>query len=133
MRLDQLRSMPGGHTLFASVLITPADDGHSISALADAILARVHHHAEVRRRLQTIIVQSLGGDWRDADTRRFSLPHARLDLRFYQASTIPTVAPPPAGVRQVSFVVDLTSTDPVSIGEARGLSPFFAAMLPAGD
>jgi len=67
VRLDRLRAMPDGRTLFASVLVGEEAGGVSVSGLVEAIMSRVENRAEVRRRLQTIITQSLGSDWREAD------------------------------------------------------------------
>lgn len=132
--LEQLQDAPGGQTLIASLVVEETDEGESVEDLQALVLARVAGDIELARRLETIVVQSLGRDWRDAATRRFSLESARAALRLYSARSVPTIPQPlPPEVKQVRFVVDLSTTTAISIERAAAISPFFAAIAPSYD
>lgn len=131
LRLEQLNASPGGHTLFASVVVEETDGGTSVAALAEALLARLDHNLEARRRLETIIGSSLGQSWREADTRSFDLDAALSNLRVYDARQLPTLIQPiPPEIRGVRFTLDFSTTDPLSLEDARDLGAFFAQALP---
>lgn len=131
LRLEQLGEAPGGRTFLASIMVQETEDGTSVEDLCALVLARVEADIELRRRLETIVTQSLGRDWREAATRRFDVVQARGSLRFYEAERVPCVAQPlPPEVKHVSFVVDLSTTDGSSHGDVRRVSSFFAATIP---
>ncbi|MBL0197033.1 MAG: PD-(D/E)XK motif protein [Myxococcales bacterium] len=134
LRLEQLQEAPGGRTLLASLVVGESDDGETVGDLCDAVLARVDHDIELKRRLETIVTQSLGRDWREAASRRFALEEARRELRIYDARQVPTVPQPlPAEVKHVHFVVDLSTTTAMSFGTARELGGFFEGILPGDE
>lgn len=132
LRLEQLHEAPGGRTLFASIVVTPDDEGETVSDLASRIRERVGDAPELLRRLETIVTRSLGRDWRDAAKERFSEADARRELGIYEASRIPSVPGPlPVEVKHVSFTVDLSTTPALTTAEARAVSPFFAQVFAA--
>jgi len=132
LRLEQLQEAPGGRTLIASVVLSEADDGATIGDLCRAVVERVSDDAELKRRLETIVTQSLGRDWREAATRRFDLHDARQYLRFYDVRDVPTVPQPvPVEVKHVHFTVDLSTTEPLPFATARQLGSFFQKILPS--
>lgn len=131
MRLEQLQEAPGGRTIIASLVVTESDEGETIDELCGLVLARVENNIELTRRLETIVTQSLGRDWREAATRRFSLEDARRGLRVYAAGDVPTVPQPiPPEVKNVHFVVDLSTTTDLPLSNARKFGPFFDGILP---
>lgn len=133
LRLEQLHEAPGGRTLFASLIVQESDDGHSVADLCDVVLGRMDGDIELARRLETVVTQALGRQWRDAATRRFALEDARRGMRIYAAKDVPSVPQPiPPEVKQVHFVVDLSTTSAVTLARARKYSVFFKGILP-GD
>jgi hypothetical protein len=131
LRLEQLHEAPGGRTLIASLVVHEFDAGHSVADLCDVLLARFDGDIELTRRLETVVTQSLGREWREAATRRFDLDDARRGLRLYDAREVPTIPQPiPAEVKHVHFVVDLSTTSDLTLANARKCSRFFKAMLP---
>jgi hypothetical protein len=131
LRLEQLHEAPGGRTMIASLVVQESDAGHSVADLCDELLARFDSNVELTRRLETVVTQSLGREWRDAATRRFDLDEARGGLRLYAAADVPTVPQPiPAEVKHVHFVVDLSTTADLPLPSARKYGDFFKAVLP---
>lgn len=134
IRLDQLQEAPGGRTLIASLTVQETEDGESVEDLCDLIRKRVWGDVELTRRLETVVAQSLGDQWREVASRRYSLQAARQSLRVYPAACVPSVSRAiPAEVSNVQFVVDLSTTDAVSLEAARSLAPFFDHVLPGDD
>jgi hypothetical protein len=131
LRLEQLHEAPGGRTIFASILVSETDDGSTVSDLRALILERIGNDLELIRRLEAIVTQSLGRDWREAANRRFDLDAAREDLRLYLATQIPTIPQPlPAEIKHVRFVVDLSSIEAMLLTDARDVGDWFRDILP---
>lgn len=134
VRLEQLQNATGGQTLIASLIVAESDDGYTVADLCAQLLERVGGDIELARRVETIVTHSLGREWREAANRRFDLLAARDGLRLYLGRMVPTVPQPlPAEVKHVSFVVDLSTTDPLGLVDARSLGPFFQGILPSVD
>ena len=98
-QLDQLGTATTGQTVVASLMLRQTSHGTSIFELAEQIGGRVG--GEVRARLEVIIAESLGRDWReaDADDVRFDLNATKQTLRFYRAGDLPSVPQPlPVGL-----------------------------------
>jgi len=132
-QLDQLSSPDQGTTVIASLLLDPADSGPTIQDLLCIIGERIGAAVEPRRRLETIVAQSLGDAWVQVEDMRFDFERARDSLRFYLASLLPTIPQPmPPQVKNVRFVLDLSASVPLDPSHARRLAPFFAAVLPQG-
>lgn len=106
--LEQLR--PAGHVrvLIASLLTERSEGGTSLNDLVDSIRARVADPDHLIR-LDSVVAQTLGQDWRAMQQTRFDLQQAIQSFRFIDATTIPSVvSPPPPEVSAVHFRVDLT-------------------------
>lgn len=130
--LDQLSSMSPGRTLLVSFQLREAIDGASIEDLISAILPRLADHSDSRARLEIVAGESLGSDWRSASEIRFALCDAREKLRVYWGDEVPSVAQPlPPEIKEVRFVVDLSSTRSIALSAARSVAPLFASLLPA--
>lgn len=128
-RLEQLSRHGGAQTVVASFLLTAMDDGLSVNDLVRQITERVGG-GEPERRLVTMVAQSLGAEWRDADLVRFDSHSARERLRLYLAEQIPSVASPvPIEVKDVRFVVDLSSVPGLDREAARNHGALFSALL----
>src|SRR5260370_2332339 len=103
--LEQLR--PAGHVrvLIASLLTERSEGGTSLNDLVDSIRARVADPDHLIR-LDGVIAETLGQDWRAIQQNRFDLQEAIQSFRFIDAATIPSVAnPTPPEVSAVHFFV----------------------------
>jgi len=130
-RLDQLNSATAGATIIASLMLQQTSHGMSVFDLVAQIEDRVGDEAAAR--LETIVAESLGRDWRDADADdvRFDLDATRRTLRVYRAEDIPTVLQPlPAGIKRVEFVADLSNAREIPLDQAHALAPLYADLLP---
>lgn len=106
--LEQLRPLARVRVLIASLFAERTQGGTSLNDLIDDIRARVAD-PDLLIRLDSIVAQTLGQDWRVMQETRFDLQQAIQSFRFVDAVTIPSVASPtPAEVSAVHFRVDLT-------------------------
>lgn len=130
--LDQLLRMDHGMTVIASVMLQrDATSGVSISELVERIRSLVPQ-IDVQSRLETIVIESLGTAWCDAEALRFNLDQARASLHLYKTDQIPSVPQPlPAGVRDVRFIADLSDIPSWPLAEARAISEFYDGALPS--
>lgn len=108
---------PGGTMAFiASLRVESSVGGKSIADLVADIRERVPD-CDLLIRLDAEVAQTLGIDWRDAHSLRYDCQGARESLRFFAASTVPSVASPvPPEVSDVGFRVDLSGVLPLKIG-----------------
>jgi hypothetical protein len=132
--LDQLSSMGPGTTLIASLLLVEDKHGTSLGDLVELIRSRVGTLHDVQRRLEVIIGEGLGQSWKDAGDVRYNFDEARASLRIYRTEQIPTVPQPlPAGVRDVRFTADLSSSPWLALPEARSIAGLYGDLLPDHD
>lgn len=130
-RLDQLGATTIGETVIASLMLQQASHGVSVFDLVEQIGVLVGH--EALERVETIVAESLGRDWReaDADDVRFDLDATKQTLRFYRAGDVPSVPQPlPVGIKRVQFVADLSNACELPLEEARALAPVYSEILP---
>jgi hypothetical protein len=129
--LDQLLQMGQGMTLIASLMLQQdATSGVSVPELVEHIRSLVPR-ASVQSRLETIVIQSLGTAWRDAESLRFNLDQARASLQLYRTAQIPAIPQPlPTAIRGVRFIADLSGAPAWSLAEARATSDFYGSILP---
>jgi putative PD-(D/E)XK family protein DUF4420 len=128
-RLEQLSRHAGGRTLIASFILEESNDGATIDDLV-AVIANRTGSGEALRRLEVIVAESIGADWREAQTQRFDVDAARRELRFYPAEKVPTIAGPiPPEIKDVRFVADLSTCIPLDSTTARGMGSLFQALL----
>jgi len=131
-RLEQVRPRPGLRVLIASLFVEPVGLGVSLGDLLGSIRDHISATPELLLRMERIVAESLGDNWRRALEDSFDIQRARTSLRFFDAPSLPAVDPNlPAGVTEVRFRADLSLASPVLVqaqGEAGGL---FAAALPA--
>jgi hypothetical protein len=106
--LEQLRPGAPVRVLIASLLTERSEGGTSVNDLVDSIRARVADPDHLIR-LDSVVAQTIGQDWRAVQHTRFDLQQATQSLRFIDASTVPSVAnPTPPEVSAVHFRVDLS-------------------------
>lgn len=129
-RLAQLATVESGVTVVASVLLREASDGFTVHDLVDGILARLNRAPEAAERLEVIVAESLGANWRDASEIRFSVADAYRSLRFYDAADIPSIPLPlPLEVKDVHFVVDISGVAALSFAAVRSFGTFFSELV----
>ncbi len=131
--LEQLRPIAQVRVLIASLLAERTQGGTSLNDLVDSIRARVTN-PDLLIRLDSLVAQTLGQDWRAMQATRFDLQHGIQSFRFIDAAVIPSVASPaPPEVSAVHFRVDLTQHPmpyPDGLIQASGL---FRAAVPRSD
>jgi hypothetical protein len=130
-RLDQLGAATTGETVIASLMLQQTSHGMSVFELADHIGERVGDEALAR--LETIVAESLGRDWRevDADDVRFDLELTKQTLRLFRAGDVPSVPQPlPVGIKRVQFVADLSNARELQLDHARAIAPVYSDILP---
>jgi hypothetical protein len=133
VRLEQLSAIAPGATIVASLMLEESESGASIADLIDLISGRISAAPEVISRLQVVVAESLGRDWRESTVLRYDVNAARDSLRLFDAGDVPRVAlPAPPEVKDIRFVVDLTHVPDRAMDEVRALSAFFSALLPRG-
>lgn len=134
LRLEQLSELPGGRTLLASVVLERNERGENVADLVQDILVRCQHVSEHRRKLESLVLRSLGSGWHEASDVRFDSARARSSLKLYQARAIPNFAHPiPPEIKQVRFRVDLSNIPDESTSALCDLGPLFREISPVVD
>ena len=106
--LEQLRPAEPSRVVIVSLLIERMEGGTSVNDLVDTIRGKIAD-PNLLIRLDSVVAQTLGQDWRAGQQVRFDLQQAVHSLRFVEASAIPSVSVPvPTEVSAVHFRVDLT-------------------------
>jgi Putative PD-(D/E)XK family member, (DUF4420) len=106
---EQLRPPGGTLAMVASVLMERSAGGQCVNDLIDDLRQRVTD-PDLLLRLDAVVAQTLGNEWRTAQEDRFDRQLAVESLRFLDARTIPSVPSGlPPEVTEVPFRVDLTS------------------------
>jgi hypothetical protein len=130
--LDQLRLADDeGIVLVASVLLQEAAGGLSLFDLVTAIKQKLTTD-ESKRRLETIVADSLGSSLVDVEDQMFDFDAARSSLLFYRAQDVPACEPGSPEVKEVTFTSDLSAVNPTPLGVARSISTEFGDLLPVG-
>ncbi len=128
--LEQARPPAPTRVLVASVLVERAEGGSSISDLVDVIRIRVAD-PDLLIRLDSVVAQTIGQDWRSMRQARFDLQFAADSLRFVDAAAIPAVPLPlPPEVSGVHFRVDLSQHTLPFPGALVESSPLFRSAIP---
>jgi hypothetical protein len=130
--LEQLRPIGQIRVVIASLLIDRVEGGTSVNDLVDSIRAKIADPGLLIR-LDSVVAQILGQDWRAVQRVRFDLQQATHSLRFIDATSIPSVpVPVPPEVSAVHFRVDLTQHPSPFPGALMEGSELFRAALPQG-
>lgn len=122
---EQLHPPEGVRAIIASVTVEEFAEGVGIYELLDIVYARLTDHPEALNKVNLIIADTIGAAWKRAIDAKFNLDHAILSIKYYDSTSIPSIAGPiPIGVSQVKFKSDLTFCEPLAVqdlGEANGL------------
>lgn len=127
---EQLRPSAGTKVVITSILMARSAGGQSVNDLVDEI-RRLVADPNLLVRLDAVVADTLGTDWRSAQEERFDRQLAAETIRFLDARAIPSVpAGLPPEITDVHFSVDLSThplTPPDDLRQEGGL---FAAALP---
>jgi putative PD-(D/E)XK family protein DUF4420 len=128
--LEQLRPTAPSRVVIVSLLTERVEGGTSINDLIDVIRSRIADPSLLIR-LDSVVAQTLGQDWRTGQQVRFDLQQAIHSLRFVEADAIPSVpVPVPAEVSAVHFRVDMTQHPLLCPNVLMNESELFRAILP---
>ncbi|MEM7153906.1 MAG: PD-(D/E)XK motif protein [Myxococcota bacterium] len=112
----------------ASLLLQEDVLGTTINELVAKASARIGE-PELRRRLESIVVLSLGSAWLAADQLRFGERAALETLRLFAAKDIPSLAQPiPTDIHHVRYVASLAGTAPIRAEDP--MAPLIATVFP---
>jgi hypothetical protein len=126
---EQLRPPAGTLAMIASILIERSAGGQSVNDLVDDIRQRVAD-PDLLIRLDAVVAETLGKEWRAAQEDRFDRQLAVESIRFLDARTIPSVpASLPPEVTDVHFRVDLTNHSLILSDELRQAGGLFGVVL----
>ena len=116
--------------MIVSILIERSAGGQSIYDLIDDIRGRVGD-ADLLLRLDAVVAETLGNEWRTAHEERFDRQLACESCRFLDARTVPSVAGNiPPEVTDIHFRVDLSTHPLAPPDELSGAGGLFTAVLP---
>lgn len=106
--LEQLTRPPSGNGTVISVMLRPSNDGVGVMDLAQDIEAALEGIAELREKLWSQVLQSLGNDFSNALDRKFDVDFALRHLAVFAVQNIPSVnSPLDSRITSVRFKVDL--------------------------
>lgn len=109
--LTQLRPVPNTTVHIVSLIVRPAGGGSNIATLVSDIERFLDNEPMLRLKLHTLVVDTLGAEWKDSADRRFDRELAANSLTYYCSESIPQLSGDlPIGVSHVSFVSDLSRT-----------------------
>ena len=112
--LEQVRPPDCCVAIVASITVEHSAGGQTITDLLDEIRLVVGQ-PEMLIRLDSVVSQTMGTEWRQANTIAFDRQLAKDSLRFFDARDIPSVATNlPPEVSDVHFRVDLTQQPPAT-------------------
>lgn len=128
--LEQVTPQEGYEVLIASMLIEKDQTGKSIWELLEKIRPRLSKSPELAMRVERLVYNALGTNWRYVQEDRFSEKAARDSLLFFRAEDVPSIPTPiPDAVSNVRFMSDLSNVVPVAPPELRHRTGLFAAIL----
>lgn len=127
---EQLRPPHRAVAMIASVLMERSVGGQTVNDLVEEIRDLIAS-PDLLVRLDAVIGQTLGTEWRAAQEDRFDRQLATESLRFLDARSIPSVpAGLPPEVTDVHFCVDLSNHPLTLPDELRQICGLFSAALP---
>jgi hypothetical protein len=127
---EQLRPPAGTLAMIASVLMERSAGGRTVNDLIDDIRQRVAD-PDLLMRLDAVVADTLGNEWRSAHEDRFDWHLAAESVRFLDARIIPSVAAAiPPQVSDIHYRVDLTHLPLDTPNELHQVGGLFGAVVP---
>jgi hypothetical protein len=125
--LDQVRPPMG--CIAISILVERSGGGQTASDLLDEVRSRVDR-PDLLIRLDSVVAQTVGTEWRQANPIAFDRQLAEDSLRFFDVHDIPSVASDvPPQVSDVHFRVDLTQQSPATRHDLASLGSLICAAI----
>lgn len=103
---EQLVPLADVQIVIVSIVTAQDSQGPSIADLLDRVVGRTIDPS-VKALAIKLAMASLGSDWSSQSTLRFDETLAKSSTRWFCASAVPKVAPPPLEVSAIEFVSDL--------------------------
>lgn len=126
---EQLHEPEGTEVVVVSLLVQRAGAGASVFDLVDDIRDGLGSQHELVTRLDDLVAESLGRDWRRATDDRFDPERAAESIEFYRAGDVPHIEEPlPDGVSSVQFIADLSSVEPIISDHFEGTTSLFGSL-----
>ena len=126
----QLHPPTGSRVAIASVFVEGSGGGPTISTLVARIRRRVTNPYALRR-LDYVVVSTLGTDWRTGVEAAFDSELASESLRCYKVESVPSLpSDVPSGVSDIRYVSDLSGAQALSDEEMLENGELFAATAP---
>ncbi|MBZ2186092.1 MAG: PD-(D/E)XK motif protein [Bryobacter sp.] len=126
--LAQLVPPTGTRVVIVSVFVEAVGGGLSLRRLSDEIRVAIASDPVMVTRFDAIFYATLGAGWSDAMDECFDLELARDSLQFFDAAGIPKIdGPIPSAVRNVRFISDLSTTQPLESAASLATGLFAAA------
>ncbi len=129
---EQLHPPSRTRVVICSVFVEPAGNGPTIFTLVTRIRNRISNPSALRK-LDYVVVSTLGTDWRTAVDATFDAELASESLCFYKVEDVPSLPTNiPPGVSEVRYVSDLSRTRALTAEEMLGEGHLLAATTPLG-
>jgi hypothetical protein len=130
--LEQLGAPAGTRVLVASLFVQRAGGGVSVSELSSRARARLEGDVDLMLKVEQVVADSLGKDWRLGLEESFDIDRAAQSLAFFEGSEVPSVnAALPAEVSEVRFRADLSRLAPAALRDLERDGGIFRAAVPA--
>lgn len=128
--LEQLRPIGLQRCLIVSLLVEQTVAGMSVADLVDRIRNRSVDNEHLIR-LDSVVAQTVGSEWRNLHLIRFNADQAIDSVRYVRSEDIPAVQTPvPSTVSSVHFRVDLSSLVPEPATQEANEDGLFGAAIP---
>jgi hypothetical protein len=130
--LEQLIAPAGVRVLVASLFVQRAGGGVSVADLLSRVRGRLEGDVDLMLKVEQVVVDSLGQDWRLGLEESFDIDRAEESLAFYRGGEIPCVEPRlPAEVSEVRFKADLCRLERARTIDLQLEGGIFRAAVPA--
>jgi hypothetical protein len=131
-RLEQLQPPAGAEVAICSLITERAGGGVTIADLVTEIEVRLSNRPDLIVRVETVVAETLGSEWRSSAHITFDREVARDSIRFIPVAKVPSIPADalPEGVSNVHFEVRLDAIQGISPDEQRVKGGLFAAAVP---
>jgi len=134
-RLEQLIPPIGTELVVSSLVVESSGGGETINDLVTEVEGRLGHRADLVIRLEAVVADTLGMDWRSSAHAAFDREVARDSLRFLPVADIPTISSDniPGTVTNVHFAVNVDGVAGMNNDHLNSLGGLLAAAGPSQE
>ena len=126
----QLQPPAGTQVVVASVFVESSGGGLTIAGLVERIRRRATKTSALER-LDSVVADSLGTEWRASAQAGFDSELAADSIRFYTAESVPSISSDiPPEVSDIRYISDLSTTQSLVPKEMLGTGGLFRAVSP---